>query len=257
MVLPTPDVAAASVFYGSVLGWTLRPVEDPPGGHVLAELTEVGELDDGGSRAAVAGLGPLPPDSGPSAWVMSFATGDIDATAADVTRLGGALLLPPSDAGTLGRLAVAADPTGAVFGLWQAGTHTGVQVVNEPGAFSWDDLRSTDPGVARAFYRDLFGFVFTEIAPDLDYTTYGTAEGEPPLGGIGGMFDAPGPSQWLVCFGVDDADEAAGATTVGGGTVRVQPHDTPYGRIAELADPFGAAFNVITVDAATMPDRSD
>ena len=42
------------------------------------------------------------------------------------------------DVGTQARMLVAVDPAGAVFGAWQAGEHTGAQLVKEPGAFTWE-----------------------------------------------------------------------------------------------------------------------
>ena len=67
------------------------------------------------------------------------------------------MLLAPGDVGPLGRMLIAADPTGAVFGVWQAGTHIGAGLVNRPGGLVWEDLRSPEPERARAFYRSVFG----------------------------------------------------------------------------------------------------
>ena len=54
---------------------------------------------------------------------------------------------------------------------------------------------------------------------------------------------APGPSHWLVYFGVEDADTAASRITELGGRVIVPPMPVPpSGRIAVALDPQGAAF---------------
>ena len=57
-----------------------------------------------------------------------------------------------------GRMAFAADPSGAFFGLWQAGEHPGSERVNEPGAFSWAELQTRDLDAALPFYRLVFGY---------------------------------------------------------------------------------------------------
>jgi uncharacterized protein len=146
--LTVPDLAAATAFYSAVLGWSFDEPSAEFGGYVIAQA--------GGGAAA--GVGPQQQPGVPPAWTLYLASDDVDATAAAVTSHGGTLLLPPGDVGGLGRLCVAADPTGAVFGVWQHGTHIGAGVVNEPGALSWDDLRTTDPSAAIAFYSAVFGW---------------------------------------------------------------------------------------------------
>ncbi|MDP9397182.1 MAG: VOC family protein [Actinomycetota bacterium] len=175
-----------------------------------------------------------------------------------MTEHGGTVLLPPGDVGPLGRMFLAADPTGAGFGVWQAGTHSGAGVVNEPGGLTWEDLRSPDPEPARAFYRAVFGYR-TEPLPDAgpDYATFALPGEDAPLGGMGAMMGAEGaPPHWLVYFGVVDAAAAVTAAQQGGGTVRLPAIDTPYGRMAALADPAGAPFCVIETAGSPQPDRS-
>ena len=108
---------------------------------------------------------------------------------------------------------IATDPTGSAFGVWQAGTHIGAGIASEPGGMTWEDLRTSDPDTARAFYEAVFGYVFQAVdgAPE-DYTTFHLPGDEAPLGGMGGMFGAEGaPPHWLVYFGVADADAAVAA----------------------------------------------
>ncbi len=110
---------------------------------------------------------------------------------ASIADHGGTVLLAPGDVGGLGRMCIAADPTGAAFGVWQAGDHIGAGIVNEPGGLTWDDLRSPDPDTARAFYAAVFGHRM-EPLPDAgpDYATFARPEEKVPLGGIGGMLGA-------------------------------------------------------------------
>ena len=157
-------------------------------------------------------------------------------------------------------MAVLADPSGAVFGLWQAGTMIGASLVNEPGGLVWEDLRSTDPAAARSFYGALFGYQYEvlEMAGP-DYATFQLPSEPHVLGGMGGLMGLPDgtPSHWLVYFQVADTDAATAAAEQAGGTVVTPPMDTPFGRMACLADPDGATFMVMTTDPAQPgPDRS-
>lgn len=244
--LMVPDVAVASRFYEAVLGWSVPEPDEQYGGYVVAER-------DGG---VVAGLGPHLEPHQRVGWTLYFATDDADATAAAVTAAGGEVLRGPAPVGPLGRMVIARDPAGAMFGLWQPGTFLGATLVNAPGGLTWEDLRSTDPDAVRTFFAAVFGFAYDAIPmASADYTTFSPGAGEPPLGGIGGMFGEDGPSRWLVYFGVASASAAADAATAAGGTVVAPPFDTPYGQMAGIADPAGAVFFVVESAAAEHPDR--
>ena len=143
--LSVPNIDAATTFYTSVLGWTLEDQGENYGHYHLASIE--------GHQAA--GLGPPMEPGQPSVWTLYFSAPDLDAAADAVTENGGTVLVPPMEVGPMGAMAVALDPTGAAFGLWRAGTHTGVDVYNQPGALTWEDLRSPDPDAARAFYTAL------------------------------------------------------------------------------------------------------
>lgn len=202
--LGTTDVSAAQAFYGSVVGWSFQETGEEYGGYVLA-------LVDG---KPAAGIGPLQGDQQMPAWTVYLASDDADATAGAVTEHGGTVLMPPMDVGPLGRMLIASDPAGGVFGVWTAGEHIGAGLVNEPGGLTWEDLRSTDPDAARTFYGGVFGYEFNALeAAGPDYTTFHLPGDPAPLGGMGGMFGAPDgtPSHWLAYFNVADADAAAAA----------------------------------------------
>jgi uncharacterized protein len=153
------------------------------------------------------------------------------------------VLLPPGDVGSLGRMFLATDPTGAAFGVWQAGEHLGAGIVNQPGGLTWEDLRSSDPSAARTFYRAVFGYHTAPLAAaGPDYHTF-SLDDDAPLGGMGGkMGQDGGESHWLVYFAVADADAAVAAAVAAGGSVTIPAFDTPYGRMAGLTDPAGGSF---------------
>lgn len=247
--LTTPDVSAATAFYRDVVGWDVEDGGNEYDGYLTAHR-------DG---AAAAGIGPLPEGVRP-AWTLYFASDDADGTAAAVTAAGGEVLLPPGDVGPLGRMFIATDPTGAVFGVWQAGNHIGASLVNEPGGLVWEDLRSPDPDTARAFYAIVFGHVMDALPmAGTDYATFRHPDEEAPLGGMGGLMGSE-RSQWLAYFCVPDAAVAVAVAAAqrAGGKVLGTDYGTPFGDMAHLADPAGAEFLVLAArDGQPQPDRSD
>jgi uncharacterized protein len=234
--LSSPDLPRAVEFYGSVLGWRLVDKGAEFGHYHIAEV-------DG--RAA-AGVGPVMTEGQPSAWTVYLATDDADGTAKLITENGGSLLFAPMDVPDQGRMAIATDPTGGAFGIWEAAGMVGTGVYNEPGGLVWEDARLTDTAAGKRFYSKVFGYSYQPVpgAPD-DYGTFHT-DGD-PLGGMGGMMGAPEgtPSHWVAYFAVADADAAVAAVEAGGGTVLMPAQDTPYGRMAAVADPFGAGFMIM------------
>lgn len=247
--LMAPDVVAAGAFYAAVLGWEVSEPAEEYGGYVVALV--------GGH--AVAGISPMQPGAR-TAWTLYFAADDAEATMAAVAEHGGTVLLPVGDVGETGRMGIAADPSGAVFGVWQAGAMIGAALVNEPGGLVWEDLRSTDPAAAQAFYRGVFGFQVDMLAmAGPDYGTFRLPAEQAPLGGMGGMMDsAEGtPSHWLVSFAVADVDAALVAAGQAGGSVTMPAKDTAFGRIGGVRDPYGAELVLMTLPAgAPQPDRA-
>jgi predicted enzyme related to lactoylglutathione lyase len=231
--LGAPDVTAAAAFYGAVLGWSFVDSGEEFGHYHIAQV----------NGHAAAAIGPKQDPLQPTAWTVYLASDDTDATARAIAANGGTLLADPFDVPGTGRMTIGVDPTGAAFGVWQAGGTIGAEVYNEPGSLTWTDARLTDPDTARTFYTAVFGYHYEPMpgAP-ADYTTFHL--GEAPLGGMGGMMDpAAGlPSHWVAYFSVAETDAAVAAATVGGGTLQMGPMDTPFGSMAFLVDPDGAVF---------------
>ena len=183
------DVDAAKIFYTQVLGWSYTGGDPEYGGYLTCEV-------DG--RAA-AGLAPQMDPADPPRWTTYFAADDADATAARISEAGGTLVVQPMDVGPMGRMAIALDPQGNVFGLWQSGEHTGVRIYNEPGTLVWNDAAVDDPKSARDFYGAVFGFRFDEMESMAGYATFATED--KPLGGLGGHRPDT-PKGWATCFAV-------------------------------------------------------
>lgn len=241
--LGTPDIEKAADFYGGLFGW------DAPEGE-NAEQT-------GGYRQAmlrgkpVAGLMPLMQEGQPPIWSTYVSVEDADATVARAKEAGATVLAEPMDVMELGRMAVFADPSGAVIGIWQPGSFVGAEVVKEANAVVWNELNTRDPEAAKSFYGAVFGWTFEEREFETGtYTSVKSGEDS-----VGGMIDITGrapdevPPHWLVYFAVDDVDAAVAKATETGGAVALEPFDiAEVGRIAIVKDPFGAVFAAMTPD---------
>ena len=140
--IAVPDVAEAMMFYRSVLGWSYVDT-GPELNHYTVCRT---------FRRDAAAIGPAPSTTQPSAWTVYLASDDADTTAKLVVENGGTLVVEPADVGDNGRMCVALDPCGGMFGVWQAIETIGVEIIDEPGALVWTDARLTEPAVGMEFY---------------------------------------------------------------------------------------------------------
>ncbi|MYS25232.1 hypothetical protein GA0115240_176130 [Streptomyces sp. DvalAA-14] len=233
-------VDRAQDFYGALFGWNFTPGPEQLGRYVLAEL--------GGRRIAGLGEGAAEPHR-PVVWTVMFAADDADQAAEQVRARGGTVGIGPLDAGDDGRMAIAVDPSGAVFGIWQGRRLPGADLTEAPGAAAWYELLTREPARVAAFYREVFGFG-TEPAGDGSDRVLLTVGGRAVAGVRGGgrSLTRERGAHWMTYFEVADVDAVAARTTALGGEVLEPPHDVPDGRTAALADPEGAAFSVITTN---------
>jgi predicted enzyme related to lactoylglutathione lyase len=240
--LGVEDIAKAIRYYSAQFGWDIQEGGPEVGGYSVATV---------GGRM-VAGLGPkMGGEQQPTMWTTYLAADDADAVVARITGAGGQVIMGPMDVMELGRMAVAMDTTGGAFGIWQARMHTGAQLVNEAGAIAWNEQMSHDFETAKKFYGAVFGYEFEDMSSEgFSYATLNLAGR--PVGGIGGYpqgVPAGIPGSWTLYFGVADTDAAVETASTLGGTVEHQPTDTPYGRMAMLADDQGARFSIMSVRA--------
>jgi predicted enzyme related to lactoylglutathione lyase len=233
------DAAAAREFYTELFGWSIEVGGEETGGYGLAKV-------EGHNVAGIMGTDALPH---PPVWTTYLATADCAATCEAITAAGGTVVSPTMDVMDLGAMAVAIDPTGATFGLWQAKAHTGVELANEPGALTWNEQMSRDYEAAKAFYAAVFGYTYTEIGDGgFQYASI-EVDGN-TVGGLGGLpADVPAqvPAHWRAYLAVADTDVAVAQALALGGAVLSPPVDMPYGRHADIADPNGAAITVIAI----------
>ena len=195
----------------------------------------------------VAGMfGPQPDDPPqPTAWGLYFASDNIEVDVARAVELGAKVLSSAMSVGEFGSMAVCEDPTGAAFSFWQAGSHVGSQVTEEPGSAAWYELYSSNAKQARDFYTAVLGATADPMPGGPEY--YVLKHGEEMLGGIMQIDPSWGNfhPHWITYFSVADVDKTVETVTKNGGKNMGSIDDSPFGRIAALADPSGAYFKVV------------
>jgi predicted enzyme related to lactoylglutathione lyase len=253
-----PDPDAALPFYRDLFGWEFDDVM-PEGSEGQYFIGRIRGRD-------VAAVGSIPEGAPPMAlWNTYICVDSADETAARARDAGGVVLMEPFDVMQAGRMAVIADPEGAVFFLWQANETQGAQVVNEHGSLNFNGLATRDPEGAAAFYGAVFGWKTLALPAGVMWTlpgygdhleekTPGLRDQMAQMGAPEGFIDvvaaltpiagddADTPPHWSVTFGVDDAEATAALARDLGGEVVTGPFDAPWTRMAVLKDPQGAMF---------------
>jgi predicted enzyme related to lactoylglutathione lyase len=240
----TPDLEGATAFYGDLFGWRFRSAGPDAGGYGFFQLD--GRTVAGGMRTT--------PEQGPPSWTVYFRTADAHATCRAAEQAHGRVLFPPMEVLGQGTTAVLADSAGASFGLWQPGGTQGVDLAGEPGSLCWAELYTPDIPAAAAFYRATLGLETSAVSfPGGVHTSVRPAgAGEDAVfGGVVAPADDPAEAAsgpyWLPYFAVTDVDTVVARARERGGTVPRPARDIEgVGRVARLADPYGARFAVIT-----------
>ncbi len=264
------DPEAAAEFYGDLFGWEFENVlpAEAPGKYFIARI-------NGGDVGAVGSQQegrPQQPSWNTYVWVESA-----DEAASKVKDAGGSVVVEPFEVMDLGRMAMFADPEGAVFSVWQAKKHKGAEIVNEHGSVNFNDLNTRDVEGAKSFYGSVFGWETLELGGGFEMWTLpgygdhlerdnpGMREGMAEMGAPKGFEDVVAslnpisddqpdtPPHWGVTFAVDDADSIAEQAEALGGRVLAPPFDAPWVRMTVLADPQGATF----VASKFVPENRD
>jgi uncharacterized protein len=265
-----PDPEAAAEFYGALFGWELEDVMPPdaPGRYFMARIR----------GKDVAGVGSIPEGAPQMAtWNTYVWVDSADETASKVRDAGGSVMMEPFDVMDAGRMAVFADPEGAVFFAWEARANKGSQIVNEHGSNNFNNLNTRDLERAKAFYGAVFGWETLELdrgaqmwtlpgyGDHLEELTPGLRKGMEEMGAPNGFEDVVAgvneirddqpdtPAHWGLTFAVDDADAIAEKATELGGKVIAPPFDAPWVRMTVIADPQGATF----VASKFVPENRD
>ncbi len=180
----------------------------------------------------------------PPNWSVYIAVDSADDAAAQVKSLGGEVLRAPFDVLNAGRMAVLADPTGAVFNIWQAGEQPSALLSSEEGAFCWADLSTPDPQKAGGFYEQLFGWTIAAAPHDPSGYLH-IQNGDQFIGGIppASQRNPHTPPHWLLYFQTADCDGSTTKAEERGARVLLPPMSMPnVGRMSIVSDPQGAVF---------------
>lgn len=246
--LMTSDHKAAEAFYGPVAGWRFGGDEsyrhiEASNGHIGGVLQLTPEMTSGGARPA---------------WVGYIMVDDVDKSVASITSGGGTVYMPANDMEGVGRMAMVADPQGVPFYVMAPSPPPGVEdptshafAATEPmmGHCAWNELSTTDPEAAKAFYGEQFGW---EQDGDMDMGAMGKYEFLHASGkrfALGAVMpkmpEMPIPA-WTYYFRVADIDKAVETIKAHGGSILQEPMEIPGGDYAMNAmDPQGAAFALV------------
>ncbi|WP_328767289.1 VOC family protein [Streptomyces sp. NBC_00286] len=245
--LGTPDIEAARSFYRALFGWDFQAGGPELGGYGFFQL---------GGRTIAGGM-QTTEEQGPPSWTVYFQCAEAEATAKAAETAGGAVPMAPMDVMDEGRMAILSDNAGVTFGIWQPGQIKGVEVAGEPGSLCWVELYTPDVPGAAAFYHSVLGLETSAVSfPSGTYTCVNPAgAGEDDMfGGLVALADAPGEESayWLPYFEVADTDGVVAKAEELGGVVRMPATSVEgVGRMAKLADPYGARFAVIKSEASS------
>ncbi|AHH98002.1 VOC family protein [Kutzneria albida] len=236
--LGSPDIPATAAFYGATFGWEFQSAGPEAGGYGFLQyqgraVAAIGSLDDGAS----------------SAWTVYFHTTDAEATTKAAEQAGATVRVEAFDVMDAGRMSCLTDPAGAEFALWQPVAFPGLQATWEENTLFWVELHTADPAAAQQFYGSLFGWRTQHMdVPGMTYTVLSTAEGDVQDASFGGIAPNAGErSRWVPYIHVSGVDATVDRAQAAGGSVVMPASEVPeVGRMAWLADPFGAVFAVMT-----------
>lgn len=243
MSLLASDLDRAQAFYGGLFGWRYKHVWRQEHDNYSLALVDT-----------VPGVGLTAPSQNMGlavSWTAYFAADSADSVARRVQERGGTVAVGPLEFGT-GRVAWAADPAGALFGIWEGEFSSSWWTDRRPGTLVWLELRTRDAFDAALFYGAVFDWDAKDKSrQDVRYEhdrVVLTLDGEAVASLSGGLSAAaPDPTirpRWYVYFRVDDVDAVASRAVDLGGSVVSAPAHSPYGRVATLCDAEGGLFNI-------------
>ena len=246
-LLTSGSPAEMAPFYTKVLGWTAEKTGE--GRDAYVRLSNQGR--------PVAGIAHRPsgsPGLPRTRWLGFLAVPDLAGATSRATAQGATVLLPARTGPGGGEQAVLADPEGATFGLLAVATAGGTESGAAPGEWLWPALLADDAFKAADFYGTLLGLQI------VDDTRTPLFVGDLLLNGgaraRAGVVALPGRSGkrpgWLGFVRVANLDATVRAAEKAGGRALHQPRiDLMGGRLAVVADPWGAVFGLIEI----TPDR--
>lgn len=247
--LLTDDSNAALQFYSKILGW-----EASNSGQLEVDYRIFHIRDDTGERRDVGGVmqltDPMRQADARPIWLGYIGVDDVDKTVAHVVAAAGTVHMPPTDIPEVGRIAMVTDPQGTPFYVMRGFSHeTSLAfAADKPrvGHCAWNELCTTDPEAAKAFYFEAFGWTKDD---EMLMGHLGKYEFIRHNGVIGAIMSKPEEmpiSMWHYYFRCADIDIAFDAINDYGGQVLHGPGEVPGGDfIVKGLDPQGAVFTLV------------
>lgn len=234
--LVSKDAKTAQAFYGEVLGWKVEPF---PMGDSPYEMIHVGDTMIGGYAT--------PKDARqPAHWISYVSVEDVDASAKAAAANGGKVVDAPFDIPGVGRMARIADPQGAELCPFNNPTGDPPDAIPPAGGWLWNELHTTDPTKAVAFYERVLGFSHRAMDMGPGGTYHIISQGGVDRGGVTGHLPSGVPPHWLPYVNVEDADATVARARKLDAKIPFGPEDIPnIGRFAVVQDPVGAVLAVM------------
>jgi uncharacterized protein len=251
--LMTKDADAAGDFYGKVIGWTSTASGQPGMDYRFFSSSDGSDPKDG-----VGGYMAITPEMAEHgarpAWVGYLKVDDVDASAASITGAGGSVMMPAMDVQGVGRMAMVADPQGALFYIMRGASdetsYSFAASESKVGHCAWNELASSEPEAGIGFYQEQFGWAAAGEMDMGDMGAYHFLQASDQRFMIGAVYtkiEADPMSHWLFYFRVADLDAAMAAVKANGGQIYMEPIALPEGPDFSLIayDPNGAAFGLV------------
>jgi len=226
------DMNKSVAFYSELFGWK---AEDMPAGGRPYKVMKNGEH-------IVAGIceGEQP------AWLAYASVEDVDATVKASKKAGAKILQDAFDIPSVGRIAIANEPTGATYALFKAAENDAPDREVGAGDFHWNELVSSNPEKATKYFQMTIPYEHeTMEMPGGPYHVLKSQDA--PRLGVANKTDSEGKSHFVQYVAVDDCDETLARAEAKGAKRTADPVDVPgVGRFVIFADPCGAQLGIIT-----------
>ncbi|QPK83333.1 VOC family protein [Corynebacterium qintianiae] len=239
--LATGDAQKSAYFYSKLLGWD-----------VSGDAYRIARKEG----LPVAGfISQLEDPTMTDAWVTYFLARDVDRVVVGVDKRGGSVLAVADV--SLGRMALCADPAGAVFGVIEPAGEDQFVAAGEPGTPVWHEYVAIDRGrECIDFYAELFDWeveesegYFVVLADGAPFLGMRDESGSADLEGVAGF--------WETYLGVDNVELAARRAAELGGEVLAGPEASPFGRLVVVQDTTGATVTLCEVATPVNEDELD
>ena len=246
--LMTPDPEGAKAFYDAVVGWNIGDAVPDFNGYRM-----IGRSDGGFAGGVLPLTDEMQQHGARPTWLGYVYVDDVDRAVGSIEQAGGKALMPAMDVPSVGRIAMVADPQGAPFYVMKPippegdpNAQSDVFSTTEQQRVNWNELATSDPAAARAFYGDQFGWESNDFMPMGDMGDYRFLDRQGQrLGALCGVVEGRQP-KWRYYFRVPSISAARETAEAKGGTIAMGPHQVPTGDwIIIGTDPQGAEFALV------------